>query len=88
VWGIPELQSPDLVMPTLGIDLSLAKQPEPSPPAAWPIELEGLDPDLEQVPAAPRAAAASADDAPADLASSDSLRGGPLGGAHLVPQVG
>jgi hypothetical protein len=33
-------------------------------------------------------AAASADDAPADLASSDSLRGGPLGGAHLVPQVG
>jgi hypothetical protein len=88
VWGIPELQSPDLVMPTLGIDLSLAKQPEPSPPAAWPIELEGLDPDLEQVPAAPRAAAPRVDDAPADLASSDSLRGGPLGGAHLMPQVG
>jgi hypothetical protein len=86
VWGIPELQSPDLVMPTLGIDLALAHQPEPSPPAAWPIELEGLDPDLAQAPAAP--GATRADDAPADLASSDSLRGGPLGGARLVPQVG
>jgi hypothetical protein len=30
----------------LGIDPALARQPEPPPPAAWPIELEGLDPEL------------------------------------------
>ena len=46
VWGIPELQAPELVIPVLGIDPALARQPEPPPPAAWPIELEGLDPEL------------------------------------------
>jgi ATP-binding cassette subfamily B protein len=88
VWGIPELQSPDLVMPTLGIDVSLARQPAPTPPAAWPIELEGLDAhradvrveDGSTAAAGAPAAAALTTLSDAELASSDSLRGG----AHLV----
>jgi hypothetical protein len=47
VWGIPELQSPELVMPALGLDPALAREPEPTPDAAWPVELAGLDATVE-----------------------------------------
>jgi hypothetical protein len=43
VLGIPELQTPDLVMPILGIDARLRRDPEPVPEPAWPIEVPGLE---------------------------------------------
>ncbi|WP_194763364.1 DUF1611 domain-containing protein [Microbacterium sp. UFMG61] len=42
IWGIPELENPDLVAPVLGIDPALMSPPMPLPQPAWPIDLDGL----------------------------------------------
>lgn len=86
VWGIPELQSPDVIMPVLGVDPGLATQAEPEPAVAWPLELAGLDPDADwsEAHAGPLRSTTSLPDLP----GSDILRDHDLVRGASIPQAG
>lgn len=43
IWGLTELGAPEIIAPVLGIDSALLAPPAPPQPAAWPIDLAGLE---------------------------------------------
>lgn len=84
VWGIPELQSPEVVMPALGLDPALAEPAEPSHAPAWPLDLAGLDPDDE---ARGHSSPHPSKSALPELPASDSFQDHELVRGRFVPQA-
>ena len=86
VWGIPELQTPELVIPALGLDPRLAREPDPTLDAAWPVELAGLDLTMQMDPSPVESATSPS--SVAGFQSSDALRGEAFATGRLIPQAG